>query len=164
MKVRPITDADVDAVAEIHVRTWRVAYAGIVPDDVLDALDPAENARMRRARPVPAGAATIVADDGRVVGFAAAGPHRDGGGGELYAIYVDPDRWGNGAGRALFDGARDHLRAQGFTEMVLWVLEENHDSRRFYERMGMEWDGTRKHYTPRGSDARLPELRYATRL
>ena len=33
------------------------------------------------------------------------------------------------------------LRSRGFTEVVLWVLAENMDARRFYEKMGFTPDG-----------------------
>ena len=161
-----MAEADIDGVAAVHVRTWQIAYAGIVPADYLARLDPAVNAENRRTKPAPAGAQTIVAvDDGKILGFASFGPYRDEpAGGELYAIYIDPDAWNRGIGRRLLDAARDGLRAAGFPDMRLWVLEENHQARRFYERMGLAPDGTRHYYTPRGTHVELPELRYATPL
>src|SRR4051794_19126496 len=132
-RIRPLTDADIDALAAVHVRTWQAAYAGIVPAEVLDALDPAEFARIRRTRVAPPGAATIVAetDDGTLAGFANYGPCRrlDGSGyddtiGEVYAIYVAPERWGTGAGRALLTAARQALTAT--SEVRIWVLADNH--------------------------------------
>jgi ribosomal protein S18 acetylase RimI-like enzyme len=172
VEIREITEADVDAVAALHVRTWQVGYAGIVPAEVLDRLDPAQFAARRREQPAPPGARTVVADaDGRIVGFASFGPYRveqshdryDPEAGELYAIYVDPDHWGSGIGRRLMAAARAGL-ARDYPEMRLWVLEENHRARRFYERAGLAPDGGRELYTPRHSSAELPELRYATRL
>ncbi|MET0424103.1 MAG: GNAT family N-acetyltransferase [Actinoplanes sp.] len=169
--IRPITDADIDEVAAVHVRTWQVAYAGIVPDDYLAAMDPAVNAERRRANLAPAGSQTLVAVvDGRIAGFASFGPYRrrdsapDPGMGELYAIYVDPDRWGHGAGRLLLEAAKDGLTAAGFPDMRLWVLTGNTGARRFYEKMGLAPDGTAQNYTPRGTAVELPELRYATTL
>jgi ribosomal protein S18 acetylase RimI-like enzyme len=173
-EIRPLTDADIDALAEVHVRTWQSAYAGIVPAEVLDALDPAVWAERRRSWPVPPGASTLVAeDDGTLIGFANFGPGRveqtgsdeyDMSAGELYAIYVDPGRQRGGAGKLLFMAAKEGLAKAGFPEMRLWVFEENHPARRFYERMGMAPTGERQHYTPRGSTAELPEIRYAVRL
>jgi len=171
--LRPLTDADIDTVAPMHVRTWQAAYAGIMAAEVLDALDPAAFAETRRARNAPPGARTLVAeDDGTIVGFVSFGPHgRQHGGdeyvagiGEIYAIYVAPERWGTGAGRALMTAARDALAAAGHAEMRLWVLAENPRARRFYERAGMAPDGARDTFTPPGSSAELLEIRYAMRL
>jgi len=33
---------DAPAIAAVQVRAWRASYAGLLPDDVLGALDPAE--------------------------------------------------------------------------------------------------------------------------
>ena len=169
--IRPLTDADIDDVALVHVRTWQAGYAGIVPADYLAALDPVANAARRRGWPVRPGQHTLVAaQDGRVVGFVSFGPRRrddetfDDEIGEVYAIYVEPGHWRGGIGRDLMDAAKLGLAGAGFRGLVLWVLEENDRGRRFYERMGLAPDGTRQFYTPNGSDARLPELRYATAL
>jgi GNAT superfamily N-acetyltransferase len=170
--LRPLADADIDALAAMHVRTWQAGYAGIMPAEVLDALDPAAFAETRRARNAPPGAQTLVAeDDGMIVGFTSFGPQLGqhggdsvGGVGEIYAIYVAPERWGTGAGRVLMTAAREALTAAGFAEMRLWVLAENHRARRFYERAGMAPDGARDMFTPRGSSVELLEIRYAMRL
>ena len=80
-------------------------------------------------------------DEGRVLGFAGCGPVREPTGelpaGEIYAIYVDDSRWGQGHGRALFERCRDELYDQGLFPLVLWVLRQNRRGRRFYERQGM---------------------------
>jgi ribosomal protein S18 acetylase RimI-like enzyme len=171
--LRPLTDADIDAVAALNVRTWQAAYAGIMPAEVLDALDPVAFAESRRSPNRPPGAHTVVADDGGViVGFVSFGPHsRQHGGdeyvagvGEIYAIYVAPERWGTGAGRALMAAARQALAAAGHSEMRLWVLAENHRARRFYERAGMALDGARDTFTPAGGTVALAEIRYSLRL
>ena len=171
--LRPLTDADIDAVAAMHVRTWQAGYAGIMPAEVLDTLDPAAFAETRRARNAPPGARTLVAEDaGTIVGFVSFGPHRRQNGdnqyvdgiGEIYAIYVAPERWGTGAGRALMTAAREALAAAGRSELRLWVLAENHRARRFYERAGMAPDGAVDTFTPPGSTVGLVEIRYAMRL
>jgi ribosomal protein S18 acetylase RimI-like enzyme len=171
--IRAITDADIDAVATVHVRTWQAGYAGIIPDVVLDGLNPAAFAAHRRAQPAIPRTHTVVADrDGEIVGFASYGPYRIQGregeyepeAGELYAIYVSPGHWSSGAGRALMTAAREALAADGYPEFRLWVLEANDRARRFYERAGMAPDGEREMYTPRNSTTELPEVRYTARL
>ena len=81
---------------------------------------------------------------GRTLGFVSVGPSRDEHGvGELYAIYVDPDEWSRGAGRALIVRAEERL-AEQYAEATLWVLEENPRARRFYESAGWQPDGGRQ--------------------
>jgi GNAT superfamily N-acetyltransferase len=170
-EIRPIADEEIEEVARVHVRSWQSGYAGIVPEEFLATLDPAGFATRRRYRDVPPGGGSIVAvAEGQIVGHASFGPYRpekdvtDSSMGELYSIYVDPEHWGDGAGHRLFAAARERLTAAGFPGMRLWVLEDNHRARRFYERQGMRPDGEREVWVPRGYEVELPELRYVLPL
>jgi ribosomal protein S18 acetylase RimI-like enzyme len=171
LKIRPITEKEIDAVARVHVRSWQSGYAGIVPEAFLAELDPVDFAARRRYTDVPPGGGAVCATtDGQIVGHAAFGPYRpekdvtDPSMGELYSIYVDPDHWGTSAGHRLFAEARERLTAAGFPGLRLWVLEDNHRARRFYERQGMRPDGEREVWVPRGYEVELPELRYVLAL
>ena len=63
---------------------------------------------------------------------------------ELWAIYVDPQRWGIGIGRLLMATARDRLYQDGAREALLWVLAGNNRARRFYQLDGWNCDGFRR--------------------
>ena len=117
----------------------------------------------QRLKHPPAGWTTLVAQrDSVVLGFAAVGPSRDLPRlGELYAIYVDPDEWSGGVGRALMVDAEEQL-GDLYGEATLWVLEENARARQFYERGGWKHDGARKADERWGIAA--PEVRYRKRL
>jgi len=169
--LRDATPHDAARIAEIHVRTWQVAYRGQLPDEFLDAIVAsfAQRIELRRAaleRPSSPRERTRVAERaGRIVGFAVLGPCRDDDGrqrGEVYAIYVEPESWGTGAGRALFFDASSGLRSFGYREATLWVLASNLRARRFYERAGWKHDGATR-VEHRGS-AQLHEVRYRSRL
>jgi len=87
-----------------------------------------------------------VDDAAEVAGFAWLGPAREDGPdqqdlGELYAIYVRPDAWGRGLGRALLAETMRRLRSDGFRGAILWVLEDNPRTRLFYEQAGWRFDG-----------------------
>ena len=97
-----------------------------------------------------------------MTGFANVGPAEDpAGAGELYAINVDPDAWGTGAGRALLEAAQAKLARMGFAETVLWVLPANARARRFYEIAGWVSDGTERTMEVLG--VVVPEVRYRRR-
>jgi GNAT superfamily N-acetyltransferase len=171
VRIRPLVEADLEAVATLHVRGWQWAYAGIMPQVYLDSLTVADNlARRRRRRESGAlPADELVAErDGVLVGWAAVGPYRedpdglDRTVGELYAIYAHPDAIGTGVGRALMAASLDLARAAGYPEIRLWVLEGNHRARRFYEKAGFAADGARAYYEREG--VRVPEIRYARSL
>jgi len=144
----------------------QAAYRGQMPDDYLDGLRPEERAAgwergLRRDRdqdPVLA-----AQRDDRVVGFAVMGAAQDPeGAGELYAINVDPDHWGTGAGGVLLAAAEAELARLGYTEAVLWVLPGNARARRFYEVAGWTTDGTER--TSEVLGVVVPEVRYRRRL
>ncbi len=79
-------------------------------------------------------------------GFATFGAsqEREDGTGELFALYVDPDTWGTGIGRALIAHTRLELRALGFVDAVLWVLVGNERAQRFYRSDGWRPDDATK--------------------
>jgi ribosomal protein S18 acetylase RimI-like enzyme len=166
--IRPAEAADAQAIAGVHVATWRDAYAGLLPDDLLAALDAgqwAERWRGRLAEPAAGVFALVFELDGRVRGFVSGGPDRDGRPrGEVFAIYVEPGCQGRGAGRRLLDAAAGRVARDGFTEASLWVLAGNRRSRGFYESLGWRADGTEKPWTLADTGRSVAEVRYVRNL
>ena len=169
--VRPATTADARRIAEIHVRAWRAAYHGLVPDALLSSLSIDEReARWRdsvmRAETDPLSQVWIAERAGTVLGFALIGPSRDDDApattGEVYAIYVEPALVGTGIGRLLFSHAVATLASRGFSRATLWVLEANSESRRFYAAAGWRPDGRSK--LERSEGFELLEVRYTCML
>ena len=157
--VRPARPEDARGVAEVHVATWRAAYAGLMPAAVLDGLSVDERAAKWQgllAAPRERGWALLVAEDAcRVTGFVSTCAAREGGGpdvGEISALYVEPAAWDTGTGRTLHDAALDLLRAAGFISATLRVLEANARGRRFYERQGWRDAGARSIVRLGGAD------------
>ncbi len=138
---------DARGIADIHVRSWRAAYAGTVSADALERLDVDQRTAMWTRR-LAAGQMTLLAEmDGRTVGFVLLGPtpdpdHDPATTGHVLAIHVDPDVTGHGVGGALLGRAVDTLASAGYAVATLWVVVDNHRARRFYERAGWTSDGT----------------------
>lgn len=147
--IRPATRQDVAAIARLRVAVWRTAYAGLVPDVVLEGLEPGREAARRTGewdeRHADPRMVELVAEvEGAVVGWAACGPSRDperDGQGELYALYAAAERWSTGTGHALLVRCESDLRAAGFAAAYLWVLEGNERAASFYQRHGWIEDG-----------------------
>jgi ribosomal protein S18 acetylase RimI-like enzyme len=169
MRIREAEPKDAEAIAGVHVRSWQAAYRGQLSDEYLDGLSVEERLEQhRRSLEQPrAEWRTWVADDeGRVTGFAVTGPSEDADAepstGEVYAIYLEPDRVGTGLGRSLFEHAIADLRERGFSVVTLWVLEANGRARRFYEAAGWHADGTQ---TNERVDCEMrPTVRYRVEL
>ena len=167
MRIRAATIEDAPAIAAVHVASWRGAYRGQLPDEVLDGLDVERRTAGWRQILTGEGQFTFVAeDDGRITAFAHGNAAReddpDGKTGEVFAIYASPDAWGTGAGRELMAAAVDWLSAAGYRDAVLWVLDGNARARRFYELAGWAPDGTSKEEVLAGVP--VTEVRYRRAL
>jgi ribosomal protein S18 acetylase RimI-like enzyme len=147
--VRRAVPGDAMAVARIHVSSWQSGYRGLLPQDYLDALRPEDRASRYTFDSLnPDGPFTLVAVDGDVVtGLVTVGRLRDDDvpdAGEIWAIYVDPARWGQGVGQTLMSEGITRLRRSGHAVAALWVLSANARARRFYESGGWERDGSQR--------------------
>jgi ribosomal protein S18 acetylase RimI-like enzyme len=139
---RPTTD-DLDEMGRVHVQVWREAYAGLLPDDYLAALDPTFGPNRWRERFGTLSEVSwwIAHDEEGIAGMITSGPSRDDDAPlpwELYAINV--------LRRAHGTGLADDLmaRAVGDRPAYLWVLEGNERAIAFYRRHGFTDEGGRK--------------------
>jgi GNAT superfamily N-acetyltransferase len=156
--IRQGTRDDAQGVARVQVRTWQAAYAGLLPSDGLSRMSVDRAAEQWQAHPP-----LVAEQDGEIMGFVSMGASRDDDAdGELFAIYVEPGRWGTGVGRALIDAAEARLRERGYRDVILWVLEDNSRARLFYEAAGWQADGGRRPIEIFGVS--FPEVRYRKRL
>lgn len=147
MPVRDAQIADAEAIARVHVETWRTTYKGIIPQSYLDGLSVATRANYwrhqlgqpdGRAGLIPEWTIVLAEEDKQVVGFAAGGAERSGNvvyTGELGAIYLLHTYQRRGIGRRLVEALASRLAEQGHAAMLVWVLAEN-PARGFYESLG----------------------------
>lgn len=142
MTIRPFAEyEDPLALSLVYEESWKHAYKGIIPQDYLDSIP-----RGRWAgSPDKAGRHTLVVTEGDcIVGTSCCCRSRledMNDWGEIISIYLLPEYMGKGYGRALMTAAINLLRGMGFENIFLWVLEENHNARGFYEKMGFEPSG-----------------------
>lgn len=139
-RVRPAIMADAAAIAKIDVECWRTTYAGILPDRLLVEMTERGRQRIWTAYAARHPGDLIVVTDatGKVHGFGNCGRARDGElqfAGEVFTLYVTPDRQGAGLGRELLLGLFARLLRRQVPSAVIWVLRDN-PARFFYERMG----------------------------
>lgn len=174
MKLRPAAPDDALAVARVHVRAWQAAYRGLMPEDYLAGLRPEDRAqRYDFASRDPTRPRTLVAVEANtILGFATVSAARDedaAGHGELCALYIEPDCWGRGFGRALASAARTELHILGFSRAVLWVVAGNSRAEQFYRSDGWTLDELRRPHkvwnitvdTVRYSRALIPPQHYS---
>ncbi len=150
--IREAEESDVLGMAKVRVDTWRAAYQGIIPDDILARLSyesTSENWRKGFWEERKPGVAVYVAEnEGKeVVGIAICGPEESRDPiyhGEIYVLYVLPQYQNQGIGRELVSECVRHLSQHlKICTMLIWVIADS-PIRRFYELLGGELVRTKK--------------------
>jgi ribosomal protein S18 acetylase RimI-like enzyme len=154
---------DAQAIVDLHAAATQAAYAGIVPDDQLNAQPVAKRlTQWREAIEFGDPQVQIATQDGVPVGFVAYDRSRDKGTkptvGEIWAIHVTPSLWHTGAGLALWDAAREALIEEGCTSVTVWVPLRNERALRFFDLAGFKRELTTARTTPLGI-IRIEEMR-----
>jgi ribosomal protein S18 acetylase RimI-like enzyme len=156
MIVRQATAGDAVAIAHLHAESWRSAYRGIFSDDFLDNAVHEERRESWQAR-FSGGESrpffVLLAENGDLLGgFACVFPEKDPiWGSYLDNLHVTPGFTGHGIGRSLLREVVHHLetnRVRG--GLYLWVVEQNHRARGFYEKAGGTIVGSEPHIMPDG--------------
>ncbi|MFC5928063.1 GNAT family N-acetyltransferase [Cryobacterium melibiosiphilum] len=155
--VRPVTEADADALGRVHVACWHETYDHLLSQAALSHLRPERLATMWRGITKMGGDyRQVVAVDGEdIVGFAASVPRSDSDvptARELKIMYLLASHQGTGVGQQLFDAVVDAGPS------VLWVAADNPRAHAFYARNGYLADGSEK------TEEVLGELLHEVRL
>lgn len=151
-EIRVAGPQDADAIAAIHVRSWRETYRQTLSPEALRQLDVSHRLVLwtqRLSAPATGELTLLAVVDGRPVGFLLLGPtpdedHDPKTTGQVLAVHVDPEFTGHGVGGALLRGAITQFSRAGFTRATLWVVSTNEAARRFYEREGFTPDGAQR--------------------
>ena len=146
LSLRPATPADADLIASIHSASWQATYRGLLPDAFLDGEVTRERAAYWQVRLRAPGAErrnVVIAEiAGEPIGFACVERQPDSAWGVLLDnLHALPGHQGIGVGKLLMRAAVDWARAQGETQLYLYVLEGNTPAIGFYERQGWQFAG-----------------------
>ena len=143
---------DARAIANVHVASWRAAYPGLLPDEVLAELSIDAREREWRKWLSEGGERqhTLLAESGGgVIAFCtlkmpSADEDEGEDVGEIPALYADPRYFATGVGTLLIEAGLEVMRERGYREAILWMLEGNERAAAFYERRGWHRDGGRR--------------------
>jgi ribosomal protein S18 acetylase RimI-like enzyme len=124
LAITAIEDADVTAVVSLWercglTRPWN--------DPVAD---------VALARKGPNSTILLGREDERIVASAMVG--HDGHRGWVYYVATDPERRGQGLGRAIMNAAEEWLRQAGIAKLQLLVRQDNSKASAFYETIGYD--------------------------
>jgi len=165
---------DARGIAEVQVRAWRAQYAGLLPAEVLEALDPVDFAAAWQAsldRPNDARNRVLVALERNAVrGFAITGPASDPDAdpiadGEISELTIDPEQTRNGHGSRLVQACADTLRADKFTTALVWLNADDDVRRAFLTAAGWGPDGAHRELDLHGDGSvKVKQVRLHTDL
>lgn len=142
-KVRPAVAGDAATVADVHAASSHAAYQHVAASPT--AALPADKRRAFWLDAIEYGEPLVLVaqdDAGQAVGFVGFDRSRDPKSkpttGEIWALYVLPSHWDQGAGLALWDAAREGLLEEGCTEVTWWIPLCNERALRFAELAGFK--------------------------
>jgi ribosomal protein S18 acetylase RimI-like enzyme len=173
VKIRPARIADIPAVAQVHLLTSKIAYRGILDQDLLNALSLSGRIALwetRYASMGPQGQLWIQSLGSNIVGFALCDTLDDQVATttacELKSFYITPNYWGAGLGARLIAHAMQSFKDRGFESMILWTIRKNARARAFYDRLGFCFDGGTRHTRREeaGQTLEYEEVRYVRTL
>lgn len=124
------------ALSRVYEASWKYAYKGIIPQDYLDSIP---EGKWAQAVDRPEVHTLVMLEGDRIIGTTSVCAARcadRNGFGEVVSIYFLPEYMGKGYGKLLLAEAVKELQKMGFSNICLWVLEENHRARHFYEKCG----------------------------
>lgn len=156
------TAEEADDICRICRASWREAYRDVLPSEYVEA-----NVRLRYKPERIAGQIEendgtpgwlVALDDGEserregtdktdetdqmnetVVGVIR-GDRPEPGVGEIFSLYVHPDRQGEGVGSALLTALTERQRERGATDQWVYVFADHDDAIGFYDSKGFDTD------------------------
>ncbi|CAG7658341.1 GNAT family N-acetyltransferase [Paenibacillus allorhizosphaerae] len=140
---------DIQELGFVHSEAYRNAYQGIIPDEYLNQVTPkVREEYFYRALTQGEERVAIAVIDKKTVGCMVLKSCSDDDlqshSGEIAAIYLLKKHRGIGLGEMLLKWGIEKLKAIGCTKVVVWVLRENLNAIRFYERQGFVRDGAER--------------------
>lgn len=137
----PAGPADAEALARVHILSWRETYRGLVPDAYLARMSEAAHTRrfaQALLHPGPDDVTLAAADRTGLVGYGQGGPSRRRveGEAEVATLYLLKSAQSRGLGARLLMGIARVLAVRGARSLVVSVLRDNLPARGFYERLG----------------------------
>ena len=130
---------DAKKLAEIRCKSWKSAYRGIYPDEMLDCFDFAGHEKRFRKQIQDAQTAVyVIQSGGRTVGYVTLS-RREGYKGFnvcMDSLYLMPEAQGRGIGRAAMEFVREQCREMGYSKFYHSCNPHNHRACAFYTAMG----------------------------
>ncbi len=157
--IRLACPADALSMAEVHARSWEVAYKDIIPMEYILKQSEKRPALWQRIITVDNKNQYVIELNNKIVGIMCVDvpqvedvPISNDIGynesfWELHGIYLHPDYYRLGIGSEAMKFAYKKAMENGAKNMLLWVFRDNVSSIEFYKKCGFSEDGATKTYS-----------------
>ena len=144
--IRKVQHGDAKYLAYIQTNSWNTAFAGIVPDDVLEKcteiaqIESMYSGLLNENK----GNGYILEVDGQPHCMAYWDASREGdmpGYAEIICIHSLQDKWHQGYGSKMMEHLLSDIHHAGFSKVMLWVFEKNTRAVNFYKKHGFSTNG-----------------------
>ena len=146
--IRLAKPVDAPDMAEIHARSWEVAYKDIIPMEYIKAKNATRLELYQRIITDENTIQYVIQVDNKTAGIMGVGEPQDDDVDdsyyELHGIYLHPDYYRKGIGTDAVNFAFDKARKLSKKFMNVWVFAENYNSINFYKKCGFIADGKTK--------------------
>ena len=143
--IRLAVPDDAPNMADVHMRSWEVAYKDIIPAAFIKEKNTGRHELYKRVITNDNTNTYVIQHCGKIIGIMRVAPPIDDDASEdwyeLHFIYLHPDYYRQGIGTRAMEFAFDIAQNLGKKIMVVWVLEDNINSVKFYEKCGFTADG-----------------------
>ena len=133
MKIRHAKKSDFQAIAAVHIKSWKDTYSDVLPAEFLNRQIFREFITRWNEVEIQSDDIILVAEEDSMIGFIAVWcrpiPFIDN-------LHVCPLMRSKKVGSALMRTVAKELINQGQKTAYLWVFESNQKAIRFYERLG----------------------------
>ncbi|AXV40896.1 GNAT family N-acetyltransferase [Methanobacterium sp. BAmetb5] len=133
--IRRATLNDVNPLAMVIMRAWKVAYTGIIDQEYIEGIDKDRYVSIFKNNILNQEEIILVYDEKGVKGFISGKEQEGKYDCEIVGLYVDPETQGQGIGKLLFQKIEEEFRAKGRNNLIVWTLDKA-DNNDFYMKMG----------------------------
>ncbi|HBL84419.1 MAG: hypothetical protein A2Y17_04670 [Clostridiales bacterium GWF2_38_85] len=146
--IKKATIDDAIDIADIHMLSWEVAYKDIIPTEYIIEKNKTRPAQWQNLLLKNDCEYFIIQLENNTIGFITLAKPQDKNSDENYyelvSLYLHPDYCRKGFGTVALNYISSYTKALGEKYLILFVLEDNHSARLFYEKNGFLFDGTKK--------------------
>ncbi|PQD96707.1 GNAT family N-acetyltransferase [Pradoshia eiseniae] len=140
----------VKGIQDVCSRGYRATYPGLRSKDYIEKVIEEFYNQERITKEVTEhsrhwGGYFVAVENGQVIGAAGGGMESDTLG-ELYVLYLDPNRRGEGIGTLLLDAVTAQQKEWGATEQRVAVAKDNQKAIPFYEARGFRFLSEKESY------------------